>query len=164
MKTRLLLLCLVLFATACARVSVRIHEGDEKRSITVPFALVKAAFRLSDEGELEIDDLGGINEEFNLLELAKAFKEDGDKIKIEMTQGETHFLAAKQGNSFRITMEEPEEDRRVTLNLPMSLIETLAESEDQTVHANTLLKCLKRHKGVLVEVSEPGELIQIVMK
>ena len=164
MNLRCISLVLMLVTVGCSRVSVHIEDQDESRKFTVPFSLVKAAFKLSTDGDLEIDDLGGISEEIDLKTLALAFREHGEAIKIEASEGSSFYRAGMVGKSFRISLEEPEDQRKVMINLPMKVMEAIADSKDNKIDPDVLIKSLKGFKGTLIKVEEPGETIRIVMK
>ncbi len=75
---------MIILLPACHWVSIRIDDGQEHMRFCLPFSALKAALTLSGEGDLSIEDLGGIDAEIDLPTLAAALKENVDAIKIEI--------------------------------------------------------------------------------
>ena len=163
MKKRLLLF-LVLGLIGCKTVSIRVKSEDDNIRLVVPFSLVKAAIRWSGEGVINIDDLGGVDQEIDLRALAIAMREQGDKVMIDVRDGDSVIHGQKVGDVFRITIDEPEEDTRVLVNLPFSFIEQIAESENGVYRAADLFKALKSYSGVLIDIRSPDESVKIVLR
>lgn len=165
MLPRMMILLMVLMTVACARVTLRYEEDGERRQITLPFAAVEAAFRFSEDGALEIDDLGGISEEIDLVALAKALRTEGaDQIKLEMRHEDGLMKAGVHRGAFRIQVFEDDSDHQVTLNLPLAMLDVLAEAEQKPASTHKLLRALKKHKGLLMEVREDDFLTQVIIK
>ena len=162
-KWLVVLLCGGFVLTGCKTVSVRVTSEDENIRLAVPFALVKQGLKFSD-GQIELDDLGGVDQEIDLRKLAKALSEDGDRIRFEIKQDDQTIIAKKVGNVFRINIDEPESDTRVTVNLPMRLMERIAEVGDKgSLSASAMMNCLKNYSGVLLEVDSPDEQVRIAL-
>lgn len=158
----MLALCLV--TSACKRVQIHQMDGDDHFRMTVPMFVIFQALRYTDEDVLEIDDLGGIDEEIPLYALAEAIRDGNDKIKVEMRQGDTHVLGEKRGNVFHISMNNPDEEAKLNMNLPVSLLDALMESNEGEVDARLVKRALKRYSGVLLEVESPDEVLRIIIK
>ena len=163
MKKALLAL-FVIGLIGCKTVSIRVTSEDENIRLVVPFSLVKAAIRWSGEDVIEIDDLGGVDQEINLRALAQALREQGDQVKIHVREGDSVMRGEKVGDVFRITVDQPEEDTRVTINFPLSFMERIAESDQGVYRTADLFHALKSYSGVLIDVQSPDETVKIVLR
>ena len=164
MGKRVLVLAIALLCIGCKTVTVRVKEDGEKlRKITVPFSLVKSAIRFTDANQLEIDDLGGFDSTIDLTELAMAIRESGpNQVKLHIEQEDLVIDAYKKGDVFRVDMNNEWEESTVVLNLPLKLLEKIADAKDSgTVETRDLMKAFRRYRGVFVEVKSPDEEVSI---
>ena len=159
--TCLLLVCLI--PQACKRVSLQI-DGDEPTRITLPLFVVFQAMRFSDGDVLEIDDLGGVDEDIPLKAIAQAIRDGGDQIKVAYRDGDTQIKGEKLGNVFHIEMDNPGDEERLRLNLPEDLMLALLDSQEGQINQSRVKRALKRFSGVLLEVESPDERIRIVLR
>jgi hypothetical protein len=161
MKKALFLIALVVLMAGCKTVSVRVKSEDENIKLVVPFFLVKTAVSFSDDQVLEIDDLGGVDQDIDLAALAMAIREDGDKVKFEINEGENTIYGRKVGRVFRVNMNSPDED--VELNLPLALMDRIADAQEKNkpIRTNDLVRALRKYRGVLVSVRSPDETVEI---
>jgi len=162
------LLLLVVPVVGCARVTLRYEEDGERRHITLPFSALEAALRFSDEGRLEIEDLAGISEEIDLVALAQAFRtEEGRKSRVEMQSDGMQLQASVVGKAFRVDMREDDGDQHVTLNLPLMVLDVLADADAagaETLSTQKILRAFKKQKGVLLSVVDEDSRIEVVIK
>lgn len=160
--TLILLACLI--PSACKRVSLQI-EGDEPARITLPMFVIFQALRFTDEDVLEIDDLGGVDEDIPMRAIAQAIRNGGDQIKVDFRQGDTRIIGEKRGGVFHIQMDNPEEEERLRLNLPENLMLALLESQEEgQINQRRIKRALKRYSGVLLEAESPYERVRIVLR
>lgn len=150
-------------ATGCKRVSVRV-DGDDPFRITLPMFVVYKALRFTDEDVLEIDDLGGFDDEIPMEAIAKAIRDGGDQVKVSYKQGETLIKGEKISNVFHIEVNDPEEEERVLLRLPDGLMDALLDQKNGKPNERKIKRALKRFSGVLLEVESPDERIRIVLR
>ena len=154
-----LVLIVAMSLVGCKTISVRVNSADENINLRVPFAMVKSAVSFSN-GSVSIEDLAGVDQEIDLRAIARALKQDGDKVRIEVTEEDTHMLGKMEGNVFSIKMQAP--DEKVTLNLPMSLVHKIAETDrGETLTGRDFMRALRKHKGVLVQVESEDETVKI---
>jgi len=161
--TALLILLTCLVPQACKRVSLQI-DGDEPARITLPMFVIFQAMRFTDDDVLEIDDLGGVEEEIPMKAIAQAIRDGGDQIKVSFRQGNTRILGEKRGGVFHIEMDSPEDEERLRMNIPEDLMLALLESQEGHVNQRRVKRALKRYSGVLLEVESPYERVRIVLR
>lgn len=159
----LAILGLCFLPQACKRVQIRV-DGDDPVRVTVPLFLVFEALRFTDEDVLEIDDLAGIDEEIPLYALAKAIRDGNDQIKVQYRQGDTRISGEKRGRVFHVEMDNPEEEERLLLNLPVALMDALLESQEGEINPKKVKRALKRFSGTLLEVQSEDERLRIVIR
>lgn len=164
MTMRVLLLTMALVCVGCKTVTVRVaEEGEKTRKITVPFSLVKTAIRFTDANEIEIEDLGGFDSTIDLGELATALRESGpNQLKLHIEQEDTIIDAYKSGNVFKVNMNNEWEESTVVLNLPLALLDKIADAQTSgTVDTRDLMRAFRGYKGVFVEMKSPYEEVSI---
>ena len=153
---------LVMF-TGCKRVSIRVKSDDENIRMVMPFFVLKQALNFTDDAILEIDDLGGVDQDIDLRAIAKALHQDGDSVRIAINQDGARIEGRKVGNAFRISVDE--DDERVTLNLPMKLMTRIATMQDhESMNGNDLVKALSDFSGELIHVDGPEETVSISIR
>ncbi len=156
-------LALAAVLTGCKMVSIHVDDGEDRVRLAVPFWLFQKAVTLSDEGHFRIDDLGGVNQDIDLRQVAKALHEQGDLFKLEYREGDTLVRGAKHGDVFRLNIDEGSGEK-VTLNLPMGLIQTIAEDPDGVVDTRDVLRAFRRYRGSLVEIRDGSEYVRIMLR
>ena len=159
----LFLTSLCLLSLGCKRVSVQI-EGDDPLRFTVPLFVVFQALKFTDDDVLEIDDLGGVDEEIPLKAIAEAIRNGGDQMKLDYREGGSHITAEKIDHVFHIQMEDAESEERVQLRLPENLMTAIATAEDGQLNQRKIKRALKKFSGVLLEVESPHERIRIILR
>lgn len=160
MKQQIVVALVALICVGCKTVTVRVAEdGEPMRKITVPFTFVKSAIRFTDTDQIEIDDLGGFDSTIDLAELATAIRDAGpNQLKIHIEQEDTVIDGYKAGNVFRVQMNNSWEENTVTLNLPLALMDKIADGKERGhLDSRDLLKAFRRYKGVFVEMKSPYE-------
>lgn len=159
----LLAIASLMMFTGCKRVSVKVQSDDENIRMVMPFFVLKQALNFSNDAVLEIDDLGGVDQEIDLRAIAKALHEDGDKVRLSINQDGAQIEGRKVGNAFRISVHEHEE--RVTLNLPMTLMAQIATMKDnESIDGRDLAKALANFSGELIHVDGPDEKVSISIR
>ena len=166
MKKLIAAAALCFLCLGCRMVYVHIdQEGEKARRIMVPFSLLKTAIRFTDANTIEFDDLGGFSETIDLEMLAKALKEDGDRVSFQVETEDTVINAQKVGKIFQIRMDDSYEESKVTLNLPLALMDALAEgSESGVLQSKNIMRSFRGFSGTLIEVDSPDEKIKVVLK
>ncbi len=159
------LMILVLTSLSCSRVILKTSDEEGTRHITLPFSVLKAALHFSDEGDFTIEDLGGVDENFDLRAIAKALHEPGaDKMSFSMTSEDADIQARVVGRSLDIESRSKKEESSVTLHLPVSVIDLFARAGDRPVTADQLLDAIKRQKGVLLDIVDEDGRSQILIR
>jgi len=160
-----LVLAAMVVTTGCKRLSVRVEDEDGVRVIPVPFGVLRMALRYSDEDiAFDLGELSGSETEIDLKAIAVALRDAGDRVKIDgRTEDGMTFSAAVRGKSFRVDMNNPEDEERIQMNLPLSVMTMLADTEEP-IPAERFLRCFRGWRGVLVEVEGPYESIRIAVR
>lgn len=168
-KKRVLLLLLipVLLLTGCKRLSIRIEDDEGARTIPVPFTLLRAALTFSGgQAELDLSDMIDTGDTIDLKMFAKALKENADKVRVEgrTPDGLSYSVRADRG-TFRLLMDNPEEEQKMQVNLPMKMMDLIAEAEDgRVIEPKDIMRSFRGWRGVLVEVEDPYEKVRIAVK
>ena len=161
---RVFLLAAVVSLTGCKFLSVSVDSEDEHVRVVVPWAVAKAAFRFS-EGRIELDDLGGVDRDIDLKAIARALREDGDRVKLHIRDGNAEIRGEKRGDVFQICIDDPDEETRVRINMPMDVMAMVAEAGDQGhISSGRFMSGFRNYRGVLVEVESPDERVRIALK
>lgn len=159
----LLGLGLMMAVTGCKNVSIHVKNQDEDVHLAVPIFVLKQALKFSDDAVLEIDDLGGVDQEIDLGAIAKALRQDGQSVRFSMTRDGRTIDGRKIGNVFCVKIVGEEE--KVTLNLPMALMEKLADLQDgEAVDSSALVASLAKFSGELMHVESPDETVSISIR
>lgn len=165
MKKTIILLGFCLLMVGCKTVTVHVDDGVDSFKMKVPFAMVQRAISFSDEDVLEIDDLAGVNQEIDFKALAQALRDNGDGMKVHFQDGDSVIHGEVQGQVFNLSIDNPEEEQMVRVNLPMTLISKMADAESgDTLRSSDFLKALRNYSGVLVQVESPEENVKISLR
>ncbi len=165
MKKTIVLLILGLTMLGCKTVSIHVSGEGEDVHFYAPFSMIKTALSFSDDEVLELDDLAGVDQEIDLRALARALREDGDKMMIHIEEGDQVIHGEMKGDVFHIAIDDPEEESKVQLNLPMDLVARIADSRDgEALRTSDFLKSLRHYSGVLIQVDSPYEKVKIALR
>lgn len=164
--SRLLILSILALTTlSCSRLILKTTDEEGSRHITLPFSVLKTALHFSDAGEFEIEDLGGVDEQFDLRAIAAALRQPGaEQMSFSMTSEDSELQARVVGRSLDIESRSKTDDASVTVHLPIAVLDLFAKAGDRPVAANDVLDAIKRQKGVLLDIVDEDGRSQIIIR
>jgi hypothetical protein len=168
---------LLLSSLACRNITIETGSGDDYYRISAPMALLRAAISFSGEEQtLVIDDLGGVDLDLDLRELAAGLRQhavsSATKTKaatwIELDSGDQTMLA--RGFSDRLELQisesygDEDDEQKVRLCLPWALIDACLDQPDGKISADDVYRSLRGYRGVLLEVDDPYDPVRISIR
>lgn len=158
----------VLGTVGCQRVVLTVESPDEHIHMVLPYFLLEGALSFTDEQELCIDDLAGIDADLDLCKLAKALRESSDdQFQIEMIEGQQHLRLFRQGDWIKCEIRQHgtgSDGEIVDLFLPMALFDLIEDHAGETISQRDILEVFRDVRGTLIELHDGDEYVKIVLK